>query len=88
MLNSLANFPLIRWAVRHPRLSAWIAVSVGFIVLLLIEVDEAVTPPQLAALMVACVLTAGACIWIVSWEDDDESESASPDGDGQKPTIS
>jgi hypothetical protein len=75
-LNRLAQLPPIRWAMRHPRLAAWIALSVGMIVLLLIEVDDAVTPPQLIALMVACVLVAGACIWIISWEDDDDTETS------------
>jgi hypothetical protein len=83
MLNSLMQSAPVRWALRHPRLSAWIALSIGFNVLLLIEVDEAVTPPQLIALMIACVLVAGACIWIVSWEDDDDSES--PDSTVEKP---
>jgi len=74
MLNRLAEFPLVRWAMRHPRVAAWTVRSVGMIVLLVIEVDDAVTPPQLVALMIACVLVAGACIWIVSWEDDDDTE--------------
>lgn len=58
----------------HPRLAAWIVLSIGMIVLLLIEVrNVGLLPTQIAALMVACVLVAGACIWIVSWEDDDET---------------
>lgn len=73
-MQTIAKFPLVRWAMRHPRVAAWIVLSVGMIALLVIEVDDAVTPPQLIALMVACVLVAGACIWIVSWEDDDDTE--------------
>jgi hypothetical protein len=73
MMNSLSNLPLIRWMGRHPRLVAWIALSVGMVVLLLIEArDIGLLPGQWLALMVATVLVAGACVWIISWEDEDE----------------
>lgn len=72
-MNSLATIPPIRWILKHPRLFAWIFLSVGMIVLLLIEArDVGLLPGQWLALIVACVLVAGICIWIVSWEDADE----------------
>lgn len=80
MLKQLSNIPLIRWMSRHPRLAAWIALSVGMVVLLLIEArDVGLLPGQWIALIVATVLVAGACVWIISWEDEDELvESTTP----------
>ena len=79
-MRNLANFPPVRWAVVHPRLAAWIVLSLGMIVLLVIEARSVgLLPTQWIALIVACILVAGACIWIVSWEDSDEEEaSAAP----------
>lgn len=79
-MNTLSNLPPVRWALRHPRVAAWIVLAVGMIVLLVIEArDVGLLPGQWIALMVACVLVAGACIWIVSWEDDD-TENETLDG--------
>ncbi|MDZ4769488.1 MAG: hypothetical protein SGJ24_10190 [Chloroflexota bacterium] len=72
-MNNLNEFPPIRWVIKHPRVSAWVFLSVGMIVLLVIEArDVGLLTGQWLALMVACVLVAGICIWIVSWEDIDE----------------
>jgi protein-S-isoprenylcysteine O-methyltransferase Ste14 len=72
-MKQLANLPFVRWMSRHPRLAAWIALSVGMVVLLLIEArDVGLLPGQWIALVVATVLVAGACVWIISWEDEDE----------------
>jgi hypothetical protein len=75
-MRTLTNFPPVRWAVVHPRLAAWIVLSLGMIVLLVIEARSVgLLPTQWIALIVACILVAGACIWIVSWEDSDEEET-------------
>lgn len=59
----------------HPRVAAWVVLSVGMIVLLVIEArNVGLLPGQWVALMAACVLVAGACVWIISWEDEDEGE--------------
>ncbi len=81
----LESIPLVRWAAVHPRWAAWIVLSVGMIVLLAIEArDVGLLPGQWIALMVACVLVAGACVWIISWEDADEAEEAvTPATDGE-----
>jgi hypothetical protein len=77
-MRSLANLPPVRWALVHPRFAAWIVLSLGMIVLVVIEArDVGLLPGQWIALLVACVLVAGACIWIVSWEDSDEEETPS-----------
>ncbi|MCS7071607.1 MAG: hypothetical protein NZM00_08885 [Anaerolinea sp.] len=70
----------VRWASQHPRLAAWIVLSAGMIALLAIEAgDIGLLFHQWVALIVACILVAGACIWIVSWEDDDAPGSAPAD---------
>ncbi len=75
--RQFSSFPPLRWAAIHPRLAAWIVLSVGMVILLFIEAREVgLLPLQWLALIIACVLVAGACIWIVSWEDRDEDEDA------------
>lgn len=76
-MQSIMNLPPVRWALKHPRLAAWIALSAGMIALLAVEAsDIGLLLHQWIALIVACILVAGACIWIVSWEDDDEATGA------------
>ncbi|MEO8612215.1 MAG: hypothetical protein ABI690_30250 [Chloroflexota bacterium] len=73
-MNQLQNIPPIKWMSRHPRLAAWIILSVGMVVLLVIEAkDVGLLATQWAALVIATVLVAGACVWIISWEDSDEA---------------
>jgi 4-hydroxybenzoate polyprenyltransferase len=73
--KGLAALPPVRWAMVHPRLAAWIVLSLGMVILLLIEArDVGLLPGQWIALIAACILVAGACIWIISWEDRDEDE--------------
>ncbi len=79
--SGLLALPPVKWASRHPRVAAWIALSVGMVVLLVFSAREiGLLPLQWVALIVASVLVAGACIWIVSWEDRDEEE---PDTAGE-----
>jgi hypothetical protein len=67
--------PVVRWIEAHPRLSAWFVLALGMVILLVIEArDVGLLPGQWVALIVATILVAGACIWIISWEDDDELE--------------
>jgi len=74
--------PAVKWIENHPRLSAWIVLAVGMVVLLVIEArDVGLLPLQWVALIVATVLVAGACVWIISWEDQDppaEDEEPEP----------
>ncbi len=78
LVNSLKNVPvlgaLIKFADSRPRLAAWIVLSLGIVILLMIEArDVGLLIGQWIALIVASVLVAGLCIWIVSWEDSDEA---------------
>lgn len=69
--------PVVGWVEAHPRLSAWFVLALGMVILLVIEArDVGLLPGQWAALIVATILVAGACVWIISWEDEDEAEEA------------
>jgi protein-S-isoprenylcysteine O-methyltransferase Ste14 len=77
--------PLVGWIERHPRLSAWIVLALGMIILLVIEArDVGLLPTQWIALIVATALVAGACIWIISWEDEDEEETSEAEDSGKE----
>jgi len=69
--------PLVNWAEEHPRLAAWVVLSIGMITLLVIEAwNVGLQPTQWLAVIIATILVAGACIWIVSWEDFEAEEAA------------
>jgi hypothetical protein len=69
--------PVVGWIEQHPRLSAWFVLALGMIILLVIEArDVGLLPGQWVALIVTTALVAGACIWIISWEDEEEAEEA------------
>ncbi|MCS6872431.1 MAG: hypothetical protein RML95_01130 [Anaerolineae bacterium] len=69
---------LLAFAEARPRLAAWIVLSLGIVILLLIEArDVGLMIGQWIALIVASVIVAGLCIWIVSWEDKDETAEKS-----------
>jgi Flp pilus assembly protein TadB len=76
-MNQLTKFPLVQWAMHHPRLAAWIVLALGMVILLVIEArDVGLLATQWVALVVATILVAGACVWIISWEDKDEASEA------------
>ena len=76
-LRSGSLGPVVRWIEEHPRLSAWIVLATGMVIMLVIEGrDVGLLPGQWAALIVATILVAGACILIISWEDGDEGEES------------
>jgi hypothetical protein len=60
---------IIDWVKRHPQLSAWAVLALGMVTILVWEArDVGLLPGQWAALIVAVVLVAGACVWIIGWE--------------------
>ena len=62
------------WLTRHPRLVMWIVLAIGMVVILYWAArDVGLLPGQWAALIVATILLAGLCVWIISWEDGDEA---------------
>ncbi|MBX7214566.1 MAG: hypothetical protein K1X39_11195 [Thermoflexales bacterium] len=63
------------WASAHPRLAGWLALSVGMVIVMLFASSGAgIAPGNLVFLVLATIATAGLCVWIISWEDGDESE--------------
>lgn len=64
------------FASNHPRLSAWIVLAIGMVIILLwASKDVGLLPTQLLALVVATILLAGLCVWIIGWEDNDEDDT-------------
>lgn len=63
-----------QWIIQHPNLMAWFVLALGMVILLVIEArDVGLQASQWFWLIVVTVLVAGACIWIVSWGDDEET---------------
>ncbi len=71
----MENNPAVQWIKQRPRLSAWVVLAAGMVALLAYEArNVGLLPSQWIALIVATILVAGACIWIISWEDKDDPE--------------
>lgn len=63
------------WIKVHPNLSAWFVLALGMVAILVYEArDVGLLGRQWFWLVVITVLVAGACVWIISWGDDDEEE--------------
>lgn len=93
MLENLRQGPLgpvVRWLEAHPRLSAWIVLALGMnIIFVIAGRDVGLLPRQWAALLTASTLVAGACIWIISWEDEpEEDEAATQQAASSQPSAS
>ncbi len=60
---------------RHPRVTMWLALAFGMVVILLWSAkDVGLQLTQLLALVIATIILAGLCVWIIGWEDaEDES---------------
>ena len=78
---------------RHPNLTAWLVLGLGMVIILLFEArDVGLEPMQWFWLVVITILVAGACVWIISWGDDDEEadepvkEQAAEQPDSAEPT--
>lgn len=64
-----------QFITHHPRLAAWFVLAVGMVIILVISArDVGLLPGQWAALIIATILVAGLCVWIIGWEDEDEGE--------------
>lgn len=79
-MEQIKTMPVIGQLIKildtYPRISAWIVLSVGIVGLLVYEArDVDLTTGNWVALIVASIVVAGLCIWIVSWEDEEESEN-------------
>lgn len=67
-----------QWIGAHPNLTAWFVLALGMVIILVFEArDVGLQGWQWFWLIVVTVLVAGACVWIISWGDDeDENEKA------------
>jgi MFS superfamily sulfate permease-like transporter len=66
---------------QHPRLAAWLVLAVGMVVILVWSArDVGLLPGQWVALIVATILLAGLCVWIIGWEDEDEEREGAEQG--------
>ena len=64
MIDSIKGF-----VARHPRLSAWIALAVGMVIMLGVAArDVGLLPGQWIALIVSTITLAGLCVWIIYLE--------------------
>jgi hypothetical protein len=71
-MTAIRNF-----AQKHPQITAWIALAIGMVIILIWSArDVGFTPGQWAALIVTTILLAGACVWIIGWGEDEEIEEA------------
>jgi hypothetical protein len=61
------------WVGRHPQLTAWAVLALGMVIILIWAAkDVGLLPGQWAALIVATILLAGLCVWIIGWEEEEE----------------
>jgi hypothetical protein len=57
------------WIGKHPRLVSWFVLALGMVIMLLWAArDVGLLATQMIALVVATILLAGLCVWIIGWE--------------------
>jgi hypothetical protein len=53
----------------HPAIASWLVLAVCMVIMLLIAAkDVPLLPSQLAAMVLATIALAGACVWIINWD--------------------
>ena len=63
------------WVTQHPRLTAWVVLALGMVAILIWSAkDVGLEALQWVALIVATILLAGLCVWIIGW-DGQENEA-------------
>jgi len=84
----MENLAVVKWVSRHPRISAWVVLAAGMVALLVNEArNVGLLPSQWLALIIATILVAGACIWIISWEDKDQPEDDNQPAENAPATV-
>lgn len=62
-----------KFANDHPQITSWIVLAIGMVIILVWSAsDVGFTSSQWTALIVTTILLAGACVWIIGWEDDED----------------
>ncbi len=60
----------------HPQIIAWLVLSIGMVMILIYSAqDVGFEARQWIALVITTILLAGACVWIIGWDDDEEEKS-------------
>lgn len=60
---------LRRFYNEHPNLASWIVLAIGMVIIVVLSArNVGFLPGQWLALIIATVLLAGLCVWIISWE--------------------
>ncbi len=68
---------LKQWIGDHPNLAAWFVLALGMVIILVFEArDVGLAGMQWFWLILITIAVAGACIWIVSWGDDEADDQA------------
>ena len=63
------------WVARHPRLTAWAVLAVGMVAILIRSArNVGLEALQWVAIILATILLAGLCVWIIGWDDKEEKE--------------
>lgn len=59
---------------KRPQLTSWIVLAIGMVAILVWSArDVGLLAGQWVALIVATILVAGLAVWIIGWEDDEET---------------
>ncbi|MCL4300879.1 MAG: hypothetical protein KJ077_34400 [Anaerolineae bacterium] len=68
---------LKKFASDHPQITSWIVLAIGMVIILVWSAREVgFTPGQWTALVITTILLAGACVWIIGWEDEEDDAQA------------
>ena len=64
----------------HPNLISWLFLAIGMVAILLLSSRHvALLPMQRFCLIVATVVLAGLCVWIISWGDESDDGQSDPE---------
>ncbi len=74
-----------KFAGNHPQITSWIVLAIGMVIILVWSAkDVGFTVGQWTALVITTILLAGACVWIIGWEDDEDEESEAGQAEEEK----
>lgn len=67
------------WIKSHPRLTAWIVLVLGMNAIVVYEARSVgLQAGQWVALVAATTLVAGLCVWIIGWDEAEETPAGTP----------
>ncbi len=65
----VARTGALGYAERHPMIVAWIVLAIGMVAILLYtSKDVGLLPSQTLAMVLATIVLAGVCVWIITWD--------------------